>query len=324
MKVHSPFERKALPTRSEVSRLNDTTFSESEFPEFEVGPKLPGLDIEVRNPEVPRGRMRFALFDFDGTVSLIRAGWQDVMIPMLVEKLIELDTGEPEHELRALVEGFVVTLTGKQTIYQMMRLAEEVRRRGGQPEDPVAYKREYLDRLWRRIESRIDRVRDGSIDREQVRVAGSLELVRELAGRGVTLYLASGTDIEFVRSEAELVGVAEYFEPHIYGAVDNYESFSKKMVIEQILAENDLHGPELVAFGDGYVEILNVKQAGGVGVGAATDEYTREGISGWKRNRLVQAGADVIVPEFRQWPQLVAYLMAEEPYGGEQHAIHRV
>ena len=60
------------------------------------------------------------------------------------------------------------------------------------------------------------------------------------------------------------------------------------------------------------------------GVGAATDEYTREGISGWKRNRLVQAGADVIVPEFRQWPQLVAYLMAEEPYGGEQHAIHRV
>lgn len=321
MEVHPPSERKTVPTQSEVSRLNDATFSESEFPEFEPGPMLPGLDIEVRNPDIPRGRMRFALFDFDGTISLIRAGWQDVMIPMLVEKLTALNTGEPEEQLHALVEGFVVTLTGKQTIYQMMRLAEEIRKRGGQPEDPVAYKREYLDRLWQRIESRVESLRNGSLDPEQVRVPGSLELVRELAARGVTLYLASGTDIEFVRSEAELAGVAEYFEPHIYGALDNYESFSKKMVIDQILAQNDLHGPELVAFGDGYVEILNVKQAGGIGVGAATEEYTREGINSWKRNRLVQAGADIIVPEFRQWRQLVAYLMAEEPYGGEQHAV---
>ena len=321
MQVRVPAGRNDGPTQSEVNRLNDATFSESEFPQFDPGAKLPGLDIEVRNPDIPRGRMQFALFDFDGTVSLIRAGWQDVMIPMLVEKLTALNTGEPEEQLHALVEEFVVTLTGKQTIYQMMRLAEEIRKRGGQPEDPVAYKREYLDRLWQRIESRVEGVRSGAIGPEQVRVPGSLELVRELAGRGITLYLASGTDIEYVRSEAELVGVAEYFEPHIYGAVDNHESFSKKMVIDQILSENNLHGPELVAFGDGYVEILNVKQAGGVGVGAATDEYTREGINDWKRNRLVQAGADIIVPEFRQWRQLVAYLMAEEPYGGEQHAV---
>ena len=321
MKVHPPSERKTVPTQSEVSRLSDATFSESEFPEFETGPKLPGLDIEVRNPGVVRGRMQFALFDFDGTISLIRAGWQDVMTPMLVEKLLDLETGEPEAELHALVEHFVVTLTGKQTIYQMMRLAEEILKRGGQPQDPVEYKREYLDRLWQGIESRVAAVREGSIDAEQMRVPGSLELVRELAERGVTLYLASGTDIEYVRSEARLVGMADYFEPHIYGAVDDYRSFSKKMIIDRILTENALHGPELVAFGDGYVEILNVKEAGGVAVGAATDEYTREGVNDWKRNRLVQAGADIIVPEFRQWRQLVAYLMAEEPYEGEQHAV---
>ena len=283
-------------------------FVENEFPDYEVGPMLAGLDIEVRNPDIPRGVMRFALFDFDGTVSLIRAGWQDVMIPMLVEELLRLGTGESEEDLYALVEEFVVTLTGKQTIYQMMRLVEEIEKRGGKPDDPVSYKREYLRRLWERIEGRIEGVANGTYTQEQMRVPGSLELVESLAAQGVQLYLASGTDIEYVQREAELVGVAEYFGGHIYGAVDRYENFSKKMVIEQILSENDLHGPELVAFGDGYVEILNIKEVGGVAVGAATDEYERAGINHWKRNRLVQAGADIIVPEFRRHKELLRYL----------------
>ena len=29
--------------------------------------------------------IRYALFDFDGTISLIRQGWQDIMIPYFVE-----------------------------------------------------------------------------------------------------------------------------------------------------------------------------------------------------------------------------------------------
>jgi phosphoglycolate phosphatase len=292
--------------------LTQPGFREHEFPQYPPGAMLPGLDIEVRNLDMPRGRMRFALFDFDGTISLVRAGWQDVMIPMLVEKLMQLQTGESEQELYSLVEDFVVTLTGKQTIYQMIRLAEEIRKRGGTPLEPLQYKHEYLDLLWERIESRVQSLREGTCDPEQMRVPGSLELLEELHERGVTLYLASGTDIEFVRSEAELVQVAHFFEPHIYGALDRHQDFSKQMVIERIIAENDLHGPELCAFGDGYVEILNVKQAGGIAVGAATDEYTRCGINHWKRNRLVQAGADVIVADFRQWQPLVAYMMADE------------
>ncbi len=288
--------------------MEGKTFRENEFPDYEVGPKLAGLNIEVRNPDIRRGVMRFALFDFDGTISLIRAGWQDVMIPMLVEELMALETDETEQELYALVEDFVVTLTGKQTIYQMMRLAEEIEKRGGEPDDPVSYKREYLRRLWERIEGRIEGVAEGTYTQEEMRVPGSLELVEGLVEQGVQLYLASGTDIEYVQHEAELVGVADYFEGHIYGAVDRYEEFSKKMVIEQILSENDLHGPELVAFGDGYVEILNIKEVGGVAVGAATDEYKRTGINHWKRNRLVQAGADIIVPEFRQHRELLRYL----------------
>jgi phosphoglycolate phosphatase len=299
-------------SETELVILTHQAFREEEFHDYPPGPMLPGLDIEVRNPEMPRGRMRFALFDFDGTISLVRAGWQDVMIPMLVEKLAELHTGETEQQLYRLVKDFVVTLTGKQTIYQMIRLAEEIRKRGGTPRDPLVYKREYIERLWQRIEGRVKALQDSTCRPEQMRVPGSLELLQELSDRGIALYLASGTDIEYVRSEAELVGVAHFFEPHIYGALDRHQDFSKQMVIERIITDNNLHGPELCAFGDGYVEILNVKQAGGIAVGAATDEYKRYGVNRWKRNRLAQAGADVIVPDFRRWRPLVAYLMAED------------
>src|ERR1700676_123472 len=86
---------------------------------------------------------RVVLFDFDGTLSLIRSGWMDVMVPMMVEILAELKTGETEEQLRAIVEDFVWRLTGKETIYQMMALAGAIEARGSQPRDPLVYKNMY-------------------------------------------------------------------------------------------------------------------------------------------------------------------------------------
>src|SRR3954471_20144068 len=97
-------------------------------------------DIEVVRPDLPRGRFRGVLFDFDGTLSLIREGWPQVMIPMMVEVLRETGTGESDTELAAAVEEFVMRLNGRQTIYQMMQLADEVRQRGGRPREPLEYK----------------------------------------------------------------------------------------------------------------------------------------------------------------------------------------
>src|ERR1700689_3203322 len=104
---------------------------------------------------------RAALFDFDGTLSLIRSGWIDVMVPMMVEILLDLKTGESEAELRAIVDDFVWRLTGKETIYQMMEFADHVAKRGGRALDPLEYKKMYLDLLWVRIESRIEDLKSG-------------------------------------------------------------------------------------------------------------------------------------------------------------------
>ena len=47
---------------------------------------------EILNPHVRRGPFRAALFDFDGTLSLIREGWPRVMVGMMVETLRDLRT----------------------------------------------------------------------------------------------------------------------------------------------------------------------------------------------------------------------------------------
>src|ERR671931_2764939 len=124
-------------------------------------------EIEVLRPGLPRGRFRSALFDFDGTLSLLREGWPQVMIPMMVGILRETGTAETEAELTAAVEEFVMRLNGRQTVYQMIQLAEEVRQRGGTPLEPLAYKHRYHDLLMARIESRLRALEQGRTTPEE-------------------------------------------------------------------------------------------------------------------------------------------------------------
>ncbi len=137
----------------------------------------------------------------------------------------------------------------------------------------------------------------------------SLPLLDALRRRGLELYVASGTDEPYVIEEVRLLGLDEYFGPHVYGARDDYRAFSKAMVIERILKENRVPGGRLLGFGDGYVEIQNIKAAGGVAVAVASDEVRRSGKpDAWKRDRLIGAGADVVIPDYKDYRTLLDYL----------------
>jgi phosphoglycolate phosphatase-like HAD superfamily hydrolase len=247
---------------------------------------------------------RVALFDFDGTLSLIRSGWQEVMIPMMIEILLALKTGETAEQLRSTVEAYVWRLTGKETIYQMMALAEEIAKRGGTPLEPLAYKREYLRRLEAHIADRSQGLRSGTIPPDNLLVPGSRALLESLKHRGVQIYLASGTDHNDVTTEAGLLEIDHYFDGRIFGALDDM-SFSKAKIVREILSSAICQPDELIGFGDGYVEIEEVKRAGGFAVGIATDEPACLTIDEWKRQRLLAAGADMIIPNFLD-PQLAA------------------
>jgi len=252
------------------------------------------------------------LFDFDGTLSLIREGWPAIMVAMMVEALEATGSGETPDQLHHVAMGFIMELTGKQTVYQMMRLAEEVCARGGEPEEPLVYKHRYHERLMKVIEHRREGLRSGAIAPDTMLVPHTLEFIGALRERGVQLYLASGTDEEYVREEARLLTLDRYFGGHIYGAIDDYRAFSKQMVIDRIRAENGIDGAQLLGFGDGYVEIENVKSSGGTAVAVASDEAGRSGKSDpWKRDRLIGVGADIVIPDFRDGRQLIEYLWNE-------------
>jgi phosphoglycolate phosphatase len=254
--------------------------------------------VEQLRPGVSASKARVCLFDFDGTISLIRSGWTDVMIPMMVEILLDLRTGESAAGLRAVVEDFVGLLTGKQTVYQMIALAGEVSKRGGAAREPLEYKRMYLDRLHARIHDRLEALRRQQVPPEKYLVPGARAFIEALRERGLRLYLASGTDQPYMREEADLLDIARYFEGRVYGALDDYRSFSKKILIERLIAASEFAGAEFLGFGDGYVEIENIKEVGGVAVGVATDEPECRTVDEWKRQRLAGVGADFIIPNF--------------------------
>ena len=274
--------------------------------------------IEIVRSDISAAKPKVVIFDFDGTLSVIRSGWMDVMVPMCIEHLSALNTGEPEAKLTEVVEEFVWRLTGKETIYQMMALADAIVQRGGEPLEPLAYKKLYLDRLTTRIQHRVEDLRERRVPPDRYLVPGARRLLESLLEYGVRLYLASGTDHANVNEEAELLDIARYFEGRIFGAQDDLRSFSKALLVQQIVSRSGLLGRELLVFGDGYVEIEEVKKVRGTAVGVATAEPACLAIDEWKRHRLLKVGADVIIPNYLELNDLLTVLFAAPEVTEEQ------
>src|SRR5262245_23043134 len=90
--------------------------------------------VEFTSGFAPRPQISHVLFDFDGTLSLIREGWPEVMIPMFIEMLPRRPS-ETDDQVRQVMLEDVMRLNGKQTIYQMIQFADRVKERGGQPRE---------------------------------------------------------------------------------------------------------------------------------------------------------------------------------------------
>lgn len=101
--------------------------------------------------------------------------------------------------------------------------------------------------------------------------------------------------------EAALLGLAEFFGHHIYGSSRGM-AFSKKDVIERIMREERIEGHHLLSFGDGPVEIEFTKAVGGLAIGVASDEDVNGShhVDPFKREQLLRAGADAIIPDYAE------------------------
>jgi phosphoglycolate phosphatase-like HAD superfamily hydrolase len=270
---------------------------------------LRGLTPEI---QARLGRVRHALFDFDGTLSLIREGWEGVMIPMMIEMICDGDAPTPEiaAEVSAEVAAYVDRSTGILTIEQMAWLADAVRRHGlaVHPLSAAEYKAIYLGRMMGTVRARVSRLASGELPAAAMMVEGAAAFVEDLCGRGVTLYLASGSDHPNVVQEAEALDVARYFTGGIYGALDGSAANNKSAVIAEIIRQHQLHGDELLVVGDGPVEIRHGVECGAITLGVASDEIARCGWNEAKITRLSASGATLLVGDFREYAALARLL----------------
>jgi sugar/nucleoside kinase (ribokinase family)/phosphoglycolate phosphatase-like HAD superfamily hydrolase len=270
-------------------------------------------NIELVNPawdENPRALPKVAIFDNDGTISVLRQGWEQVMQTVMEESIIAGEPVSPKEKetIRQEVSHLINVTTGIQTIIQMEMLISLVRQHGhAKPKTAHEYKAIYLDALKSAMQDKLNALRRGELDPSDLTMKGSLQFLRCLHNAGVKLYLASGTDQTDVVREATLLGYASLFDGHIKGSIGDMKNDPKKIVVERILcelAEQHISPEVCVIFGDGPVEMREAHTHGLLAVGILSDERQRFGVNPAKRQRLILAGADVLVPDFSQMYRL--------------------
>ena len=265
--------------------------------------------VLLLNPAVPRGDYRAAMFDFDGTLSLLREGWSRLMAELGRDLIRERNlAAPPDTELLPELEREVLLLSGKPSIFQMRRLADDIAARGGVAPDPDELLVEFHRRLFAAVGHRKDLVRQG----QPWTPRGTHELLRNLKRRGVALYMASGTTITHVREEADLLMVDHFFGDRFYAPAPDSTDFRKADVVERILREQGIAGRQLLGFGDGYSETVEVKRVGGTVVGIASEEPPHVGMHALKLAMLTELGADLLVADFAMQADLVAWLFHED------------
>ena len=275
-------------------------------------------EIEICYPikTIPLGKLKYAVFDNDGTISTLREGWEKTMETVMMHSILEekYDSVSASifFEIQNSIVSYINNSSGILTLEQMQALVEMVKYYGFVPKkkilDSFGYKKRYNTQLMKFVNQRINKINKGELDRKDFILKGAVTFLTALKKINIRLYLVSGTDHRDVLNEAKVLGYAEFFNGGIFGALNDLSKFSKKMIIEKIIADFKLKGSDCVVFGDGPVEMRESRRVGGLAVGVASDEKKRFGLNYYKRTRLIKGGAHIIIPDFTQLNKIMDLL----------------
>lgn len=278
---------------------------------------LPDTEIEIVSKWNEKLQIKHAIFDHDGTISTLREGWELIMGPMMMKAVLGdkyIDADEALFQkVQTRVNEFIDRTTGIQTLVQMKGLLDLIREFGCVPEekmlDVFGYKKIYNEELLKMVKVREYKLLRNELSQDDFSMKNAIPFLSKLHAAGIKLYLASGTDEDDVKNEARILGYDHFFENRIYGAVGDVTKEAKKIVLDRILDTiGESSFGKVATFGDGPVEIRETHKRGGFTIGIASNELKRFGLNKSKRNRLIKAGADVIIPDFSQINQLLALL----------------
>ncbi|MBW6500541.1 MAG: hypothetical protein K0B05_04025 [Bacteroidales bacterium] len=274
-------------------------------------------DIEIVTSLKSDLNIRHAIFDNDGTVSTLREGWELIMSPMMLRAVLGKRYGDADEatfcKVKERVDEFIDKTTGIQTLMQMKILLDLIREFGFVAEDEMldehGYKEIYNYDLMQMVKKREGKLLRGELTPEDLTIKGSIPFLKKLYDTGIRLYLTSGTDEEDVKHEASVLGYDHLFEGRIYGATGDIRKEAKRILLERIIGNIGIsEAKTIVTFGDGPVEIREARKRGGFSTGVASNELRRHGLNIAKRERLIKAGADIIVPDFSQADHLLKLL----------------
>lgn len=282
----------------------------------EIADRLTGYIRKISGREFT-GPLIAAMFDQDGTLSTARYGWERVMRDTFIDQIVPKGAYCDSITLdgiRRQVERFIDATTGIQTLKQMQGLAEMVREHGLRPASEIRTEREYKAiysvALKAHVNGRFGPVANGWLDVADLVIKNSAVFAGRLNSAGVVLYLASGTDEADVLDEANRLEYGVMFGDRIMGARGDPEINVKKLMLERVRAEMPVGHTmvNVVVFGDGPCEMQEARAAGAYAVGIASDDVRRHGWNEGKIKRLIDAGADIIIPDFSRISELLAFL----------------
>jgi phosphoglycolate phosphatase-like HAD superfamily hydrolase len=209
-------------------------------------------------------------------------------------------------KLRHELIGEILSLNGKPSIFQIDRFCERLVV-AGELRPVQTLLDEYLNTLRQMVAGRLPLALH---DSNAYLIHGTREMLTLFRDRGCKLFVLSGTLQSDVEKEAEWLGLREFFGERIYGASAS-TAFSKMDVINRIICQEGIKGRQLVAFGDGPVEIEFTKAVGGLAIGVASDEEANDKhrVDPIKRELLIAAGADAIIPDYVNADHLVRLLL---------------
>ena len=253
----------------------------------------------IRRKNKDNIKVKAIVLDFDGTISTLRYGWEDVMRDMMVDYLGE--------EYRKEILEYVENSAGLQTIFQMKWLKDKAQALFGNSKDAWEYKDDYNKRLMLAVNKKIELIKNDKAKTEDYLIAGSVDFLKKAKNLGLKLHIASGTDEVDVKNEAALLGVSKLVDS-ISGAPYRQENCSKENVLQDLIEKERLHDAEVCVIGHGRVEIaLGVKMKART-LGLATDEAKRRGINPIKQRRLELADAEAIAGDFLNIDEILSWL----------------
>ena len=251
--------------------------------------------------------IRAIIFDFDGTISTLRHGWEAIMENYMYEMI----TGNTEiinNELMNEIKSYIDQSMGIQTIYQMQWLKEKATLKNKTKIlDIWEYKTGYNDKLMEVVREKTKKLISKELFPKDFRIINSKEFIKDLYNLGHKLFIASGTDHDDVINEMKVLEIFEFFED-VKGAPTKKIACPKEAIVKHLMEDLNYKGNEIAIIGDGKIEIEIAVRINGKAIGMATEETYQLEVNKRKRKKLIEAGAHIIVPHFKDKEAIIQWI----------------